>query len=85
MLSKDDYTIHQVVHFQNFGAKTPNVSRLSVCALVISLSLSVQLIHFFFSFWTALWIANLVLHKAQCPGWRRLTERAKVYSGESEG
>lgn len=37
MFSKDDYTIHQVVHFENFGAKRPNVSRLSVCALVFSL------------------------------------------------
>lgn len=87
MFSKDDYTIHQVVHFNNFGAKRPNVSRLNVCALVFShsRSLSVQLVHFFFSSWTALWIANLVLRKAQCPGWRRLTERAKVYSGDSEG
>lgn len=39
MFSKEDYTIHQVVHFQNFGAERPNVSRLSVRALVISLSL----------------------------------------------
>lgn len=38
--SKDDYTIHQVVHCENFGAKRPNVSRLKVCALVFSLSLS---------------------------------------------
>lgn len=72
-----------LVLFVNTGAGRPNVTGfeclcLLCCPVMFSLSLSPVSSWSFISSWKALWIASQVLHTAQCPGWRRLTQCATV-------